>query len=97
MKPIDSKNIFDVVKKGYAANQPKKNGRIDPIYSLFDRDTPLPKCQELAFFTDTSICTAAKHVKSHANSGTSWSPIRTTGPATAMTTRETYPQITGVM
>lgn len=60
MKPIDSKNIFDVVKKGYAANQPKKNGRIDPIYSLFDRDTPLPKCQELAFFTDTSICTGCK-------------------------------------
>lgn len=60
MKPIDSKNIFDVVKKGYAADQPKKNGRIDPIYSLFDRDNPLPKCQELAFFTDTSICTGCK-------------------------------------
>lgn len=64
MKPIDSKNIFDVVKKGYAADQPKKNGRIDPIYSLFDRDNPLPKCQELAFFTDTSICTGLQSMRS---------------------------------
>ena len=27
---------------------------------MFDRDNPLPKCQELAFFTDTSICTGCK-------------------------------------
>lgn len=97
MKPIDSKNIFDVVKKGYAANQPKKNGRIDPIYSLFDRDTPLPKCQELAFFTDTSICTGCKACEVACKQ---WNQLESdpyTGPATAMTTRETYPQITGVM
>ena len=55
MKPIDSKNIFDVVKKGYAANQPKKNGRIDPIYTLFDRHNPFKQCQEIAFLTDNSI------------------------------------------
>ena len=91
MKPIDSKNIFDVVKKGYAANQPKKNGRIDPIYSLFDRSVRSSRFSQIL-----RSARAAKHVKSHANSGTSWSPIRTTGPATAMTTRETYPQITGV-
>lgn len=60
MRSINSKNIFDVVKKKYAPNQPKKNHRIDPKYSLFDRDYPLPKCQELAFFTDTSICTGCK-------------------------------------
>lgn len=50
MKSINSKNIFDVVKEKYAADQPKKNHKIDPIYSLFDRNDPLPKCQELAFF-----------------------------------------------
>ena len=96
MKPIDSKNIFDVVKKGYAANQPKKNGRIDPIYSLFGTLLYL-SVRNSRFSQILRSARAAKHVKSHANSGTSWSPIRTTGPATAMTTRETYPQITGVM
>ena len=60
MTSINSKNIFDVVKKKYAPNQPEKNHKIDPVYSLFDRDDPLPKCQELAFFTDTSICTGCK-------------------------------------
>ena len=60
MKSINSKNIFDVVKEKYAPDQPKKNHKIDPIYSLFDRNDPLPKCQELAFFTDTSICTGCK-------------------------------------
>lgn len=50
MKSINSKNIFDVVKEKYAPDQPKKNHKIDPIYSLFDRNGPLPKCQELAFF-----------------------------------------------
>lgn len=60
MASINSKNIFDVVKKKYAPNQPEKNHKIDPVYSLFDRDDPLPKCQELAFFTDTSICTGCK-------------------------------------
>ena len=60
MKSINSKNIFDVVKEKYAPDQPKKNHKIDPIYSLFDRNGPLPKCQELAFFTDTSICTGCK-------------------------------------
>ena len=37
MKSINSKNIFDVVKEKYAPDQPKKNHKIDPIYSLFDR------------------------------------------------------------
>lgn len=60
MTSVNSKNIFDVVKKKYAPNQPEKNHKIDPVYSLFDRDDPLPKCQELAFFTDTSICTGCK-------------------------------------
>lgn len=55
MTSVNSKNIFDVVKKKYAPNQPEKNHKIDPVYSLFDRDDPLPKCQELAFFTDTSM------------------------------------------
>lgn len=47
MKSINSKNIFDVVKEKYAPDQPKKNHKIDPIYSLFDRNGPLPKCQVL--------------------------------------------------
>ena len=34
MKSINSKNIFDVVKEKYAPDQPKKNHKIDPIYSL---------------------------------------------------------------
>ena len=46
MASINSKNIFDVVKKKYAPNQPEKNHKIDPVYSLFDRDgtswNPIP-------------------------------------------------------
>ena len=49
MKSINSKNIFDVVKEKYAPDQPKKNHKIDPIYSLFDRNDPLPKCQDWLF------------------------------------------------
>lgn len=57
---IDGKNIFDVVKKGYPEGEPKKSHKVDPCYALFDREDPLPRLQELAFFTDTSICTGCK-------------------------------------
>lgn len=53
-------NIFEVVKKSYRPNQPKKNGLLDPIYALVDRVTPKPIREEMAFFTDTSICTGCK-------------------------------------
>ncbi|HCR09815.1 MAG TPA: 4Fe-4S ferredoxin, partial [Sutterellaceae bacterium] len=31
MTSVNSKNIFDVVKKKYAPNQPEKNHKIDPV------------------------------------------------------------------
>ncbi len=54
-----------------------------------------PKCRKLAFFTDTSICTAAKRAKLPASNGTSWNPIPTIGPAIATTTQAIFLPTTG--
>ena len=92
MKSINSKNIFDVVKEKYAPDQPKKNHKIDPIYSLFDRNGPLPKCQELAFFTDTSICTGCKSCEVACKQ---WNQLESDGPEIVTITPATFPQIIG--
>lgn len=97
MTSVNSKNIFDVVKKKYAPNQPEKNHKIDPVYSLFDRDDPLPKCQELAFSPTPQSVPAAKRAKLPASNGTSWNPIPTIGPAIATTTQAIFLPTTGVM
>lgn len=56
----DPKHILDLEARGYAADEPRPNGRIDPGYALFDRHPAMPAQTELAFFTDTSICTGCK-------------------------------------
>lgn len=57
---LNPMNIFKVVTEKYPKKEPKKNHRIDPIYSLFERKTPRPDETEMAFFTDTSICSGCK-------------------------------------
>lgn len=53
-------NIFKLEKKSYAANEPVAKDANDPCYALFKRYAPRPAQSELAFFTDTSICTGCK-------------------------------------
>ncbi|MBD5553177.1 MAG: 4Fe-4S dicluster domain-containing protein [Desulfovibrio sp.] len=54
------RHIFKLAKEGYSGNEPKANGEFDPCYALFDRYEPRPGRSELAFFTDTSICSGCK-------------------------------------
>lgn len=53
-------NIFKLADKTYPADDPRPNGKIDPDYALFRRYPPREERQELAFFTDTSICSGCK-------------------------------------
>ena len=55
MKP-NPRNILKLSDKRYDAKEPRKNRRLDVVYSLFKRRDPLPAQTEMAFFTDTSIC-----------------------------------------
>ena len=55
MKP-NPRNILKLSDKRYDAKEPHKNRRLDVVYSLFKRRDPLPAQTEMAFFTDTSIC-----------------------------------------
>ena len=57
---LDPRNILKLRDKQYDAKEPRKNGRLDIIYALFDRHDPLPTQTEMAFFTDTSICSGCK-------------------------------------
>ena len=54
------KNVFSLAKEGYAPGQPEPKGDFDPCYALFERYEPRPAQSELAFFTDTSICSGCK-------------------------------------
>lgn len=56
----DPKNIFSLAGKGYAADEPEPNGDFDLRYALLRRYEPAPARSELAFFTDTSICSGCK-------------------------------------
>lgn len=56
----DPRNIFKLQKEGYAKNEPEASAANDPVYALFDRYPPRPAQSELAFFTDTSICSGCK-------------------------------------
>lgn len=53
-------NIFDLKNRPYPADEPQKTGKADLCYALFQRYDPRPAQQEMAFFTDTSICTGCK-------------------------------------
>lgn len=53
-------NIFKLADKKYDEKEPKKRGHIDPIYALFDKYQPNEPHEEMAFFTDTSICIGCK-------------------------------------
>ena len=53
-------NILKLRDKKYDAKEPHKNHRLDVIYALFKRYEPLPDRTEMAFFTDTSICSGCK-------------------------------------
>ena len=57
---LNELNILKVPAKKYDANEPHKNHRLDIIYALFKRYEPLPAQTEMAFFTDTSICSGCK-------------------------------------
>lgn len=57
---INEFNIFEVVKKAFPAGSPKKEGKLSVFYGLFERHDPKPAQVEMAFFTDTSICTGCK-------------------------------------
>lgn len=59
MKP-NPRNILKLSDKHYDAKEPRKNRRLDVVYSLFKRRDPLPAQTEMAFFTDTSICSGCK-------------------------------------
>lgn len=59
MKP-NPRNILKLPDKRYDAKEPHKNRRLDVVYSLFKRRDPLPAQTEMAFFTDTSICSGCK-------------------------------------
>lgn len=59
MKP-NPRNILKLSDKRYDAKEPHKNRRLDVVYSLFKRRDPLPAQTEMAFFTDTSICSGCK-------------------------------------
>ena len=52
--------ICAVIRRAYPADEPGPNGRLDPVYALFRRYQPRPAQQELAYFTDTSICSGCK-------------------------------------
>lgn len=53
-------NIFKLAQKGYPQDEPKPNGEFDVDYALFKRYAPRTAQSELAFFTDTSICSGCK-------------------------------------
>lgn len=57
---LKESNIFNLISKAFPAGSPKKEGRFAPIYGLFERHEPKPRQTEMAFFTDTSICTGCK-------------------------------------
>lgn len=57
---LDPKNIFNLEKKPYPADEPRKPGSIDPCYALFERYAPRESAGEYAFFTDTSVCIGCK-------------------------------------
>ncbi len=52
--------IFAVIQRAYPADEPKPNGRLDPVYALFRRYAPQPAQRQMAYFTDTSICSGCK-------------------------------------
>lgn len=54
------RNILKLSDKHYDMKEPRKNRRLDVVYSLFKRRDPLPAQTEMAFFTDTSICSGCK-------------------------------------
>lgn len=54
------RHIFRLAKETYPPNEPEPNGQFDPCYALFDRYPPRTPRSELAFFTDTSICSGCK-------------------------------------
>ena len=56
----DPKNIFDLQNREYPEDNPEPNGKMDPLYSLFERYPAREAVQEMAFFTDTSICIGCK-------------------------------------
>lgn len=58
--PNNPKNIFALKNEKYEAHEPHANGKIDLGYALFERYEPRPAQQEMAFFTDTSICIGCK-------------------------------------
>ena len=53
-------NIFKLRDARYDANEPHKNHRLDIVYALFKRHEPRAAQTEMAFFTDTSICSGCK-------------------------------------
>lgn len=53
-------NILKLSDKKYDAREPRKNHRIDVIYALFKRHKPRAEQTEMAFFTDTSVCSGCK-------------------------------------
>lgn len=56
----DPKNIFRLAKEGYPEDEPKSVGSFDPCYALFRRYSPRTDQTDLAFFTDTSLCSGCK-------------------------------------
>lgn len=54
------RHIFRLAKEGYKPDQPELKSDFDPCYALFDRYEPREAHSELAFFTDTSICSGCK-------------------------------------
>ena len=54
MTSVNSKNIFDVVKKKYAPNQPEKNHKIDPLSSPTPQSVPAAKRAKLPASNGTS-------------------------------------------
>ena len=59
-KKHDPLNILKLSGESYPDGEPKENRRIDPIYAILMRPKPREDETELAFFTDTSICTGCK-------------------------------------
>lgn len=53
-------NILKLSDRKYDAKEPHKNHRIDVIYALFKRHEPRAAQTEMAFFTDTSVCSGCK-------------------------------------
>ena len=56
----DKLHVLDLKDTAYSGAEPEKNRHIDPVYALLKRGKARPDQEQLAFFTDTSICSGCK-------------------------------------